>query len=239
MKDASLMEHRFVTGLLDGYQDKRHKMSMYSIAKNISLPATFVELRHQCTHEELPSLSMLRAAAKRSLQWIWEHYWQTMETSLAPVDVDECRNAIRDYLRWRASGHVQNEKQRREHAARVAKFETGMILDVLMEFGDSDDVPLMLQSTRLASSILNGEENHESFLALEHEAAEEDGVDSLEAIRTEMARTAEALESNVGNATDSHQHKDQDEEMGSEDDGPGSGWTMWKGPWVPKPIGST
>ncbi|KAK1729941.1 beta-lactamase-like protein [Colletotrichum acutatum] len=67
---------RFVTGLLDGHQDKQRKLSMYSVAKTIGLPATFVELRHQATHETLPSLAKLRSAARKALVWIWEYYWQ-------------------------------------------------------------------------------------------------------------------------------------------------------------------
>ncbi|KAJ4306377.1 rRNA-processing protein las1 [Collariella sp. IMI 366227] len=43
----------FVTGLLDSHQDKQRKMSMYDVAKSVGLPATFVELRHQATHEQL------------------------------------------------------------------------------------------------------------------------------------------------------------------------------------------
>ncbi|ORY71688.1 Las1-like-domain-containing protein [Pseudomassariella vexata] len=67
---------RFVTGLLDSHQDKQQKQSMYSVAKTIGLPATFVELRHQCTHEQLPSLLKLRSAAHKSLAWIWDYYWK-------------------------------------------------------------------------------------------------------------------------------------------------------------------
>ncbi|KAL8305339.1 hypothetical protein RB597_003808 [Gaeumannomyces tritici] len=69
---------RFVTGLLDSHQDKSHKMSMYSVAKTIGLPATFVELRHQAAHEQLPSLTRLRAGAAAGLDWIWEYYWKQL-----------------------------------------------------------------------------------------------------------------------------------------------------------------
>ena len=51
-------------------------MSMYGVAKSVGLPATFVELRHQATHEQLPSLTRLRTAAKKGLEWIWEYYWK-------------------------------------------------------------------------------------------------------------------------------------------------------------------
>ncbi|KAK4127834.1 Las1-domain-containing protein [Parathielavia appendiculata] len=71
---------RFVTGLLDSHQDKQRKMSMYDVAKSVGLPATFVELRHQATHEQLPSLTRLRSAARKALDWIWGYYWAHLET---------------------------------------------------------------------------------------------------------------------------------------------------------------
>ncbi|KAF5602797.1 hydroxyacylglutathione hydrolase [Fusarium pseudocircinatum] len=85
---------RFVTGLLDGHQDKQRKQSMYSIAKTIGLPATFVELRHQSTHEQLPSLAKLRTAAKKALLWIWEYYWK----QLGEDNSDACRKVVLRYL---------------------------------------------------------------------------------------------------------------------------------------------
>ncbi|KAF9771463.1 hypothetical protein IL306_010879 [Fusarium sp. DS 682] len=85
---------RFVTGLLDSHQDKQRKQSMYSIAKTIGLPATFVELRHQSTHEQLPSLAKLRTAAKKALLWIWDYYWK----QLGEDSGDPCRKAVLRYL---------------------------------------------------------------------------------------------------------------------------------------------
>ncbi|KAL2266381.1 hypothetical protein VTJ83DRAFT_5733 [Remersonia thermophila] len=73
---------RFVTGLLDSHQDKQRKMSMYDVAKSVGLPATFVELRHQATHEQLPSLTRLRSAARDALEWIWDYYWRHLTPSL-------------------------------------------------------------------------------------------------------------------------------------------------------------
>lgn len=51
---------------------------MYGVAKTIGLPAAFVELRHQGTHEPMPSLAQLRPAAARALMWIWDYYWKNL-----------------------------------------------------------------------------------------------------------------------------------------------------------------
>ncbi|KAH6626179.1 Las1-like-domain-containing protein [Chaetomium sp. MPI-SDFR-AT-0129] len=84
---------RFVTGLLDSHQDKQRKMSMYDVAKSVGLPATFVELRHQATHEQLPSLTRLRAAAAKALEWIWEYYWRGLEGDVGVEPVETLKVA--------------------------------------------------------------------------------------------------------------------------------------------------
>jgi len=65
---------RFVTGLVDS---KIHgkKQTMYQKAMSLGLPASFVELRHEATHRDLPSLVVLRSAAQRSMEWLWQFYW--------------------------------------------------------------------------------------------------------------------------------------------------------------------
>lgn len=67
--------YRFVTGLVD---NKLHgaKKSMFSRALDLGLPASFVELRHEATHRELPSLTVLRDSTGRSLEWLWGFYWR-------------------------------------------------------------------------------------------------------------------------------------------------------------------
>ncbi|KAI9743161.1 MAG: rRNA-processing protein las1 [Claussenomyces sp. TS43310] len=226
---------RFVTGLLDGYQDKRYKLSMYSIAKNIGLPATFVELRHQCTHEELPSLRRLRAAAEGSLQWIWQHYWKGLEAPSIKVEREQCRVVLQEYLEWRAGAPSGNENRGQASATRVSKFDSRMILDVLMEFDDSMDARCLLQSTRLAAAIMNGKEDYDAFLSFEGGSRKEKAPASFEEIRAEMTKTAESLNDDHKPTLEAPMERSEDM-MGSDEE-LGNGWTMWKGPWVPKPIG--
>ncbi|KAG5982263.1 hypothetical protein E4U55_002140 [Claviceps digitariae] len=104
---------RFVTGLLDGHQDKQRKQSMYSIAKTIGLPATFVELRHQATHEQLPSLAKLRSAAKKALDWIWNYYWKHLvDDELTAPKSDPCRDIVLGYLRGGEESHTMRALER-------------------------------------------------------------------------------------------------------------------------------
>ncbi|KAL4891278.1 beta-lactamase-like protein [Aspergillus ambiguus] len=76
---------RFVTGLVDSKLHGQRK-TMFQRAVDLGLPASFVELRHEATHRELPSLTVLRNATQRSLEWLWDYYWAKTDltTVLAP-----------------------------------------------------------------------------------------------------------------------------------------------------------
>ncbi|KAL2865193.1 rRNA-processing protein LAS1 [Aspergillus lucknowensis] len=72
---------RFVTGLVDSklYTGGARK-TMFARAMELGLPASFVELRHEATHRELPSLTVLRNSTQRSLEWLWDFYWGRADT---------------------------------------------------------------------------------------------------------------------------------------------------------------
>jgi len=59
---------RLVNGLVDPLQVGTYARPIASIAKQLGLPAWLVELRHAATHEDLPSLDLLREAAHQVCQ---------------------------------------------------------------------------------------------------------------------------------------------------------------------------
>lgn len=56
---------RLVNGLVDPLQVGTYARSITSIAQQLGFPSWLVELRHAATHEDLPSLDLLREAAKQ------------------------------------------------------------------------------------------------------------------------------------------------------------------------------
>lgn len=54
-----------VNGLVDPLQFGIYARSIAAIAVQLGLPAWLVELRHAATHEDLPSLEVLREAARQ------------------------------------------------------------------------------------------------------------------------------------------------------------------------------
>jgi Las1-like len=55
---------------------RRSQSSMYGHALALGLPESFVELRHQAIHEEMPSLEVLRSRTREALEWLWGRWWK-------------------------------------------------------------------------------------------------------------------------------------------------------------------
>ena len=70
---------RFVTALLDSAQTSKYKVSMYTKAAEMELPSMFVDIRHEATHGEMPSLPVLRDATERAMEWLWRDFWDKLE----------------------------------------------------------------------------------------------------------------------------------------------------------------
>ena len=68
---------RFVNGMVDMEQKGAYARSVQSIADEIGLPDWLVDLRHEATHANLPSLEVLRAGHKFALDWLQIHYWES------------------------------------------------------------------------------------------------------------------------------------------------------------------
>ncbi|KAF8004975.1 hypothetical protein HF325_000432 [Metschnikowia pulcherrima] len=57
-------------------------MALLTIAKDIGFPYAFVEIRHWATHEQLPSLELLRSTSKSALQWLEQNFWVPLSERL-------------------------------------------------------------------------------------------------------------------------------------------------------------
>ncbi|KAI0757360.1 Las1-like-domain-containing protein [Daedaleopsis nitida] len=75
---------RLVNGLVDPLQLGAYARSIHSIAQQLGLPAWLVELRHAATHEDLPSLEVLRDAAREAMGWLLHNYFLPTLNPSAP-----------------------------------------------------------------------------------------------------------------------------------------------------------
>ncbi|XXH00314.1 hypothetical protein Hte_006656 [Hypoxylon texense] len=224
---------RFVTGLLDSQQDKQRKMSMYSLAKTIGLPATFVELRHQATHEQLPSLSKLRTAARKALAWIWEYYWKNLSEDgddRGGADDDSRRDLLLRYLR------EESEQQVKALHRQLKQWDQVTLLQILAEIGESSEEPKVIsRSLRLSQAILDGNFSSSSSDMWKEVAGVPATSKNLDGFRADLDAAERELETVVdavpAAARESTEHSVQEQPARAK------GWSRYEGPWKPKPIG--
>jgi ribosomal biogenesis protein LAS1 len=62
---------RLVNGLVDPLQLGAYARPIASLAQQLELPSWLVELRHASTHEDLPSLEVLREGVRQVGPNIW------------------------------------------------------------------------------------------------------------------------------------------------------------------------
>ena len=61
---------------------------MYETAKQIGLPASFIDIRHDAIHGNLPSLTVLREVTRKALDWLWNDYWKHLDGNLRANEQD-------------------------------------------------------------------------------------------------------------------------------------------------------
>ena len=71
---------RTINGLADPFQQNRAMFgSVAQVCSQIGVPLWLVELRHEATHNQLPSLSVLRVGAITLLKYLKSVYWEPLE----------------------------------------------------------------------------------------------------------------------------------------------------------------
>ncbi|KAG9314700.1 Las1-like-domain-containing protein [Chiua virens] len=98
---------RMVNGLVDPLQTGIYARSIAAIATQLGLPSWLVELRHAATHEDLPSLELLREAASESYKLLMKTV--TRDGSLRKRYQDKIDAVIRDIERWITEAKVSME----------------------------------------------------------------------------------------------------------------------------------
>lgn len=144
----------FVTGLVDT-KVTGPRRTMFQRAMDLGLPASFVELRHEATHREPPSLVVLRKATQRSLEWLWDNYWANIdsdEPSIAPAVVHDSSIAVatilsrvlQEFMRGSDSRPAQKKRKREQQAAIANR-----LLEICSASQDGLDAGLVALSTLL------------------------------------------------------------------------------------------
>lgn len=189
---------------------------MYSLAKTVGLPATFVELRHQSTHEQLPSLAQLRSAAKKALLWIWDYYWKNLSASSGDEADDmvalggalTCDEAVTRYIR------VDDED-----GTRLAELKSRW-----------DGEQLLASITRVKQTVL-GNQAYLKCVSLAQQVQDEQNRHGGEEGEKETGVGDEAALRQGESVT---VHPGSGLKAGESST---SGWSVYPGSWTAKPIG--
>lgn len=209
---------------------------MYAIAKSVGLPATFVELRHQATHEQLPSVTRLRAAARKALRWIWDYYWthlpaaeQRHEGPGAEQGVDSaCRALVLRYVHA-ADGSPQQD----EVLAQTRTQDPREVLLALDAVGDAATESRVLRKVvALTSAVLDEQLDRAAADAVQAVGEVEAPVRDVDAAREAVEAARRELEDVVRLAVSRVGPDEKDED----DIGDEPGWVLYEN-WTPKPIG--
>lgn len=223
-------------------------MSMYDVAKSVGLPATFVELRHQATHEQLPSLTRLRAAARKALDWIWDYYWRHLseaetESLVASTHISarneqpavsredgKCRELVMRYL----EGEEEGDKSLVEE---IRGCDEGLVLTTLDAIsGSTRDSRVLRRAMALSREIMEGGRDPDPM--------EEDGKsdevripNDIEMARAELNKAREEMKA-MEEAEEAEARQGRQEEVEVEMSEEKASWTLYEeAAWIPKPIG--
>ncbi|KAI0157425.1 Las1-like-domain-containing protein [Xylariaceae sp. FL1272] len=230
---------RFVTGLLDSQQDKFRKQGMYTIAKNIGLPATFVELRHRATHEPLPSLKNLRNGAQNALAWIYDFYWKDLTPSCRTAH--ELENDMASSPRKTTMIRYLSEQDqavREDLQERWRSWDKESLMLILQDIAhSSEDSVLQLKALQLLGVILEGTP---SVSPKNPTTASRDGgtKGNIEAIRAELQMLRNELDQlDTPNVDADDVVNPTREDPTALASGWTAGWTRCSEPWTTRPIG--
>lgn len=67
---------RFVNEVIEPYQQNSYALPISQLAHKIGISKMIVDVRHDATHDKLPSTDMLIICVKECLEWIIINYWK-------------------------------------------------------------------------------------------------------------------------------------------------------------------
>jgi len=144
---------RFVNGVVDPLQQFARAVSVKRLAQEIKLPTALVDLRHECTHQRLPSLAGLRLAADEALLWLHEQYWMPQRDVLCqlPRELHACLARFCDAC---AAGCATSRKPPPAEAVRACAAELRTLLPAAA--WQEQLLPLLLDGGFLAAPPATG-----------------------------------------------------------------------------------
>ncbi|KAG8375254.1 hypothetical protein BUALT_Bualt10G0081200 [Buddleja alternifolia] len=72
---------RLVNGVVEKTR-KKNEISIGEAADAIGIPRMLIDIRHEGSHRDLPSLQLVRLASAKALDWLISYYWEPQEKAI-------------------------------------------------------------------------------------------------------------------------------------------------------------
>ncbi|KVI07975.1 hypothetical protein Ccrd_013659 [Cynara cardunculus var. scolymus] len=73
---------RLVNGIVEKTR-KKNEVSIAEAADAIGIPRMLIDIRHECSHRDLPSLRLVRLASTKALDWLKAYYWEPQKMAIS------------------------------------------------------------------------------------------------------------------------------------------------------------
>ncbi|GJD08183.1 Pre-rRNA-processing protein las1 [Galdieria sulphuraria] len=121
---------RLVNGMVDNMQESSYAVSVTGLASQLGLPVFVAEMRHDISHNALPSREALLFATKECLQWLKKHYFFAQWEQLVPIN-----HNILSYLQLYEDSSKQDgcsKERKRSLAIQITKNISGSSVGSLL-----------------------------------------------------------------------------------------------------------
>lgn len=95
--------------LVNGFVEPAHKKtgrSISELADAVGIPRMLVDIRHESSHRDLPSLRLVRLASMKALDWLKSNYWEPQRNAIPDVR-REIRSKLREMMNYLKTKHSQ------------------------------------------------------------------------------------------------------------------------------------
>ncbi|KAL8136085.1 hypothetical protein AgCh_010619 [Apium graveolens] len=89
---------RLVNGVVEKTR-KKTEVSIGEAADELGIPRMLIDVRHECSHRDLPSLRLVRLASFKALEWLKSYYWEPQTMAIPSDPSNNIRKEIKFVLR--------------------------------------------------------------------------------------------------------------------------------------------
>ena len=148
---------RFVNEIVDSRQAGAAVVPITRLAEQVGLPRFLVDLRHEATHDALPSLAVFRAAVEEGMEWLWVNYWlpQSNHDDLLKDQIEFALERTAAAIRAAKEGQVLSKLAVRNFTEVEYLHSSRQVVDILVDLLFTNYINDQLLVTAIAEMFMN------------------------------------------------------------------------------------